>query len=270
MHPRISINSACFKGAGWPELAEAWRTLGPQVVCTSGLLLGEGTGEAGRVLREGGYRLENVVHPFMLGRQLDAGGAVIRDEQAGLLRAIAMTAELGGRSVFMASGGAGTLTWEQAAEAFRAAIAPCKAAAEAAGIALLIENTPTLYADLNIALSLRDAVELAEIAGIGICLDVFSCWSEGGLKGTIERAVPLCGLLQVADYVPGDRSLPGRAVPGDGAIAVRRMLDWALSAGYEGVFDLELIGPRIDKEGHLAAARRGADVLGEILVELGV
>jgi sugar phosphate isomerase/epimerase len=228
-------------------------------------------GSAARtVLQEGGYRLENIVHPFFLGHQLDAGEDVVLAEQSGLLRAIEMTVELGGRSVFMASGGPGSLTWEQAAEAFRAAIAPCKQAAEAAGIALLVENTPTLYAELNIALSLRDAVELAEMAGIGICLDIFSCWGEGGLKRTIERAVPRCGLLQVADYVLGDRSLPGRAVPGDGTIAIRRMLDWALSAGYNGVFDLELIGPRIDAEGHLAAARRGADVLGEILAELGV
>ena len=84
-----------------------------------------------------------------------------------------------------------------------------------------------------------------------------------------ERAMPRCHLIQVADYVYGDRALPARAGPGDGAVPLRRIFDWALSAGYRGAFDLELIGPRIDAEGHLAAARRAADVVGEMLQSLG-
>ena len=40
-------------------------------------------------------------------------------------------------------------------------------------------------------------------------------------------------------------------------------------AGYRGVLDLELIGPRIDQEGHLNAVRRAADNVGEMLRSLG-
>ncbi|MBW8755665.1 MAG: hypothetical protein JF595_16260 [Sphingomonadales bacterium] len=47
------------------------------------------------------------------------------------------------------------------------------------------------------------------------------------------------------------------------------MIRWALEAGYEGAFDIELLGPRIDAEGHLAAARRGAEALDTMLRELG-
>lgn len=265
MHERISITANCFPGAGWPELVAAWRDLQPRRVGFLGMQL-----EAGRkVLREGGYALETVIHPFMLGHQLDADPAVIAAEQAKLCEAIALAGDLGSRSIFMGSGGRGGLTWEQAAEAFAGIIAPCLAAAERAGVALLIEGTPTLYADLNIALSLRDTVTLAEMAGVGICLDVFSCWTEAGLQETIARATPRCGLIQIADFVPGDRALPARAVPGDGAIPIRRMIIWALEAGYEGAFDIELIGPRIDAEGHLAAVRRSAEWLDRTLRELG-
>jgi sugar phosphate isomerase/epimerase len=112
-------------------------------------------------------------------------------------------------------------------------------------------------------------VTLAEMAGIGVCIDVFSCWAEAGLKQTIADAMPRCGLIQIADYVYGDRSLPSRAVPGDGSIPLRGILDWALSAGYTGAFDLELIGPRIDAEGHLDATRRAAGNLGDLLRSLG-
>jgi sugar phosphate isomerase/epimerase len=170
----------------------------------------------------------------------------------------------------MLTGGHGRLTWEQGAEAFSAAVAPCVAQARDAGISLGIENASTLYADLHIAHSLRDTVALAEQAGIGICMDLYGCWTEAALRETMERAVPRCHIMQVSDYVYGDRALPARAVPGDGAIPLHRLLEWALAAGYQGAFDLELIGPRIDREGHLAAVRRAAEEVGKTLDSLGV
>jgi sugar phosphate isomerase/epimerase len=111
---------------------------------------------------------------------------------------------------------------------------------------------------------------LAERSGVGVGLDVFACWTEAGLEDTIARVMPRCHLIQVADYVYGDRSMPGRAVPGDGAIPLRRILDRALAAGYAGGFDLELVGPRIDAEGRLDATRRAGEHLTALLDELGV
>lgn len=205
----------------------------------------------------------------MLGRQLDEGAQVIEREREALNAAIGLAASLCSKSILMASGGRGKFSWEHAAQVFADAIAPCLAVAEQAGVAILVEATPTLYADLNIALSLRDAVTLAQIAGVGIGIDTFSCWTEAGLEETIERAVPLCGLIQIADYVLGDRALPARAVPGDGVVDIRRMIELALAAGYAGAFEIELMGPRIDAEGHIAAVRRGAEALDAILRELG-
>jgi sugar phosphate isomerase/epimerase len=269
MHERISINANCFPHADWRGLAAAWAALKPRRVGFLATQLQLDPEAARTVLIEGGYQLETVIYPFMLGHQLDQGAAVIEAEQAKLNAAIALASSIGSRSIMMASGGRGKLGWEQAAEVFAHAIAPCLVAAKAAGIALLVEATPTLYADLNIALSLRDAVTLAEIAGVGIGIDTFSCWTEAGLQETLARAVPHCGLIQIADYVAGDRALPGRAVPGDGIIDIRRMVEWALAAGYEGAFEIELIGPRIDAEGNLAAVRRAAEALDAMLCELG-
>jgi sugar phosphate isomerase/epimerase len=269
MHARISVNSSCFPGAGWPELAGAFEQLGVQRISFVSTLADDGPAAARAWLQAGGYLLETIVHGFLSGANLDAGEATITKARETLSSLIELAAALGGRSIYMGAGGAGTLTWEQAAERFGAAIAPCVAQARAAGVALMIENTPPLYADFNIANSLRDAVTLAEAADVGVCLDVFGCWTEAGLRETIERAMPRCHLIQVSDYIYGDRSLPGRAVPGDGAIPLRRMLEWALSAGYAGAFELELTGPRIAQEGRVAAVRRGAERLDEMLRSLG-
>ncbi|MDH4041529.1 MAG: sugar phosphate isomerase/epimerase, partial [Gammaproteobacteria bacterium] len=63
--------------------------------------------------------------------------------------------------------------------------------------------------------------------------------------------------------------LPARAGPGDGDMPLERLLQWILGSGYLGAFDLELLGPRIDAEGHLEATRRAAIATGKQLEALG-
>jgi sugar phosphate isomerase/epimerase len=270
MHERISVHSICFPGAGLQELAGYWRELDARrVTLVSNLLLEESLSAAQQALATGNYQVELIVHPFLAGKQLDAGQDHWPAARDGLARVIECATTLGARSIQLITGGHGTLTWEDAAQAFRAAVAPCVAQAKAAGIPLIVENASALYADVNLAHTLRDAVTLAEIADVGVCLEFFGCWCEAGLRDSIQRAIPRCHVVQVCDYVYGDRSLPARAVPGDGTIPVKRMIDWILQAGYRGAFDLELIGPRIDREGHLNAVRRAAHNVGEMLRSLG-
>jgi sugar phosphate isomerase/epimerase len=269
MHERVCVNALCFAGAGFGELAKYWRELAPRRVAFPTAMLGPDLSLPRSILVSGGYRFETMNHLFWLGRHVDPDGGSWAGERAKLARVIESAASLGAHSIYFMTGGHGDLIWEQAAESFGAALAPCVAQARAAGIQLMVEPAPPLYADMHLAHSLRDALTLAEIAGIGVCIDLYGCWMDAGLKQTIERAMPRCGLIQVADYVYGDRAVPSRAVPGDGCVPIARILDWALSAGYAGAFDLELIGPRIDAEGNLAATRRAAQNLGELLHSLG-
>ena len=76
-------------------------------------------------------------------------------------------------------------------------------------------------------------------------------------------------LVQVSDFAVGTLSTPNRLVPGDGDIPLERILRQVVAAGYEGCFDLELIGPRIDEEGYGSACRRSVDWLAEMLDALG-
>jgi sugar phosphate isomerase/epimerase len=269
MHERISVNALCFPGADLPEMAGYWRELKPARISFMSPLLGDDLATPRGIIAEGGYRFESLVHLFFTGQQLDAAEQVWEAERAKLSKVIQNVAALGGQSVYILSGGHGDLVWEDAAARFAAGIAPSVAEAEAAGIKLMIEPTSPMYADAHLAHSLRDTVTLAEMAGLGVNIDIFAVWTEAMLKETIARAIARCSLVQVSDYCYGDRSLPSRAVPGDGNIPLEQIFDWILSAGYQGAFDLELIGPRIDGEGRLGAARRAADRVGEYLQRLG-
>ena len=137
------------------------------------------------------------------------------------------------------------------------------------GVALLVENAGPFNADIHIAHTLGDAIQLAERSGIGLCIELHACWFEAGLRDRFRAAMPLTGLVQVSDYVLGDRASPCRAVPGDGVIPLERLIGDVLEAGYQGLFDLELVGPRIAAEGARAATARAADYLSELLTRLG-
>lgn len=271
MHDRLSVHSVCFRDAGLRELAGYWRILGiHRVSLYNGLIEKEELPVIQAALGSADCQVETITHNFLpYGQQLDAQDVSWEASQEKLNRLITVGKTLRARSIQIFTGGHGALTWEDAAQRFSTAVAPCVAQAKATGIALLIEEASPHYAQNHIAHTLRDAVTLAEMANIGICLDVFSCWTEGGLKQTIERAIPRTSLVQVGDYLFGDAVSPGRTVPGDGNIPLLRILDWILRAGYRGTFEVEVIGPRIDKEGYLHATHRAAKYLAETLRLLG-
>ena len=58
-------------------------------------------------------------------------------------------------------------------------------------------------------------------------------------------------------------------VPGDGDIPLERLVAMALDAGFEGAFDLEVMGPRIEEEGYPSAVRRAVERASELLDRLG-
>jgi sugar phosphate isomerase/epimerase len=194
----------------------------------------------------------------------DSGGATVR-----LSHAIEVAATLEASSIYMTTGGRGSLCWEQAAERFANLLAPCRPIARDHGVNLLVETASPFNAHIHIAHTFADTLTLAELADIGVCMDVHAFWFESELTRKLQSAVGRTHLVQVSDYVLGDRSAPCRAVPGDGVIPLQAIVTDLLEAGYEGVFDLELLGPRIQEEGPHEARARGARYLSDLLIMLG-
>lgn len=268
MHPRVSLHQVAFLAEPTADFIAFCREIGVgNATLVTPVLSRPGEVEAARAaLAATGVRAATVNHVFGIHPNLetDTGEAAAR-----LLEAIDMAATLGASAIYLISGGRGRLSWEDAAARFAALLAPCREAAQAKGVRLLVENASALNVDIHMAHTLADAITLAETAGIGVCIELHACWMEGGLRALFRRAMPLAGLVQVSDYVLGDRTTPCRAVPGDGAMPLERLLGDVLDAGYRGLFDLELVGPRIEAEGARAASRRAADYLSNLLTRLG-
>jgi sugar phosphate isomerase/epimerase len=99
-------------------------------------------------------------------------------------------------------------------------------------------------------------------------MELNACWAERDLAATIVDGIDRIAVVQVSDSAIGTRSTPNRLVPGDGDIPLRRIIGQLLDAGYAGVFDLELVGPRIEDEGYPSAIARSCTWLTDLLDSL--
>lgn len=268
LHPRLSLHQVAMMDRSSADFIGFCRGigLGQVTLVTPKLFEPGGMDAALDALAPGDVRCATVNHVFAVHPDLERDGG---EAAARLAQAIEAAARVGADQIYLITGGRGGLDWEAAAARFADLLGPCRALAESAGIRLLVENASALNADLHMAHTLPDAVRLAQIAGIGVCIELHACWMEGNLKEHFRRALPITGLVQASDYVLGDRTTPCRAVPGDGAIPLERLVGDLLELGYAGLFDLELVGPRIAQEGAESACARAASHMSKLLCRLG-
>ena len=261
-HRAISINTLCLPPASLDALAAKVVALGVQAI-SPGLadLTDFGIVPAARLLGDAGLTVATLTHRAF-GFATPAETVTARTR---LLQTIEIAQQIGAATITFTTGGRGDLTWPQAADAFAAAIAPCADAARAAGVKLSLEPTSHLYADASIAHRLTDTIALIRAAGIDLGIDLFACWFDADIEAAIAAGGGAAALVQVSDYVAGDRGLPCRAVPGDGMMRLERLIPQIHAAGFRGYYDIELFGPRIDAEGAEFALARAIERLGQLI-----
>ena len=267
MHPKFSINVLSLLPAAFDRQVEVAARLGARAITPDIAQLDDvSAAQAARLIGDAGLQAAALTHrAFGFADAAEAQAARERLE-----RSIEYAAAIGANTIVMTTGGRGALNWGDAAERFAEAIAPCAALARQAGITLGIEPTSHLYADASIAHRLSDCTALARLADISVVIDLFACWTDADIDAAIAAAAPHTALVQVSDYVYGDRALPCRAVPGDGAIPLDRLIPAIVSAGYTGMFDLEIIGPRLQTEGIEIGLKRAATTIGALLEKAGL
>ena len=266
MHPRVSVTAIALPQRPVVYDIELFAALGiPHIGLTSARLDTFGWAESLAVLKRSPVPVGYLIHSKMF--TLDAPGQWTGERNL-LDRTVAAAAECGAPVVYTTTGPAGRLTWEQAVDALAKAVEPCLRFAEQSGVALAFETTCQLRQDLGFVYTLRDQVIVARATGLDICLDLYWCWREPGLLDSVAAAGDRLRLLQVSDYEPGTMSMPYRIVPGDGVVPLEPILRGILNAGYRGLVDVELLGPRIDEEGAEAALARGAHAVSAMMDRL--
>lgn len=266
MHPRLSVSEVSSWNWSFDEDLSFYEKAGIDAVgVTMRKLTDRDPADVAAALEGAGLRVTNLTAsgPFRLdapetwGDQREAMGNIMD-------MALAIRPEV----VVLTTGAAGVLPWERAADAFDEVMAGPVAEADREGLVLAVEHTHALRTDVGFVHTLRDAMELGWRVGMGACLEVNACWAERNLVGTITAGIEVIRLVQVSDYAIGTTSTPDRLVPGDGDLPLARILGFLLDAGYDGVFDIEVIGPRIEEEGYASAIGRSLDHMTELIDEL--
>lgn len=252
-HPRLSVNAICSMTQSLHEDVALWTDLGIDHV---GLI---------------SPKFDAVGHD--VGRQavLDAGLRVssMSCYREGIADALALAAGVGTDVLYVPPGRAGSVPWEEAARRFCEDVAPQVARAEELGVRLAVEPTNPLRTDVSFVHCVRDAVDLARMADTGIVVDLYSCWYERGLEELVRKNIDVVALVQICDYKLGTFDMPNRCAIGDGDIPVERLLRLMSDAGYDGPFDLEILGPRIEEEGYRAPIARSVERASEMLERIG-
>lgn len=184
---------------------------------------------------------------------------------------IDFAAALGGANCYFVSGATPPrMPTDNAFDALVAALPPVLDYAAQVGVTLAIEHNNAATRDNGFIQTLRDAVELSEATGIGICLEIQNCWIERRLPELFRANVDRFAVVQVSDYMIGETTQGNRLVLGDGSIPLEWLLGCLLDAGFGGYFELELIGPAIEAEGYRSAILRSVEWLDERLTTWGV
>jgi sugar phosphate isomerase/epimerase len=246
------VNAICSMGQPLADDIALWADLGINHV---GLITPKieaiGWKDGEQVVRDAGLRVSSV-----------------SCYKEGLAGSVEFTASVGADVLYLPPGSGGSLLWDEAADRFCADIAPWVALGARHGVRLALEPTNPLRSDVSFVHSFRDAADLARRAGMGVVLDFYSTWYERGLDKLVRDNIDVVALVQVDDYKLGTFSMPNRSAVGDGDVPVERLVAMVLEAGYQGAFDLEILGPRIDEEGYRAPIARSLQRLSEMLDRL--
>jgi sugar phosphate isomerase/epimerase len=252
-HPRISVNSICSMNQSFAEDLALWADLGiDNVGLISPKLEPVGWAECLQAIGNAGLEVSSM--------------SCYRE---GMADSLEFTADVGAHVLYTVSGTGGTLSWQDAAEKFCAEMAPWVARADDLGVRLAVEPTNPFRMQSSFVYSLRDAIDLARMSGIGVVVDFYSAWYERGVEEMVRKNIDLVALVQIGDYKLGTFDIPNRCAIGDGDIPVERLMALVLDAGYEGPLDLEILGPRIEDEGYRAPIARSVERASEMLDRMG-
>src|SRR6266851_4834275 len=268
---QAASNAATARSQRRSVRATSWRRGPPPPVGTGARIAeGAGLGPGALTLAPGGrYRplrgalLDERDHDPRLvlraGRRGVRGRGRARDRSlAPQARGLRRAARRAG-CLLVLPGPAGALSWEEAAGRARPLVEVLLGDAEQARVRLALEPVSQLRVDLGFLHSFDEALDFAEAFGspwLGVVLELNNAWVERRLYANIRARTARIAIVQVSDFKVGTMCASERVVIGDGDIPLRRLCGALAEAGYDGWYDIELLGPAIEAEGYEAVVPR--------------
>ena len=212
-----------------------------------------GVAKAAELLREHGVKAQAL---FWAGGFTGSDGRSYRESVDDGIEAVRSAAAIGAGTVVVCSGARGGHTMNHARRLLFSALEEILVEAEPLAIDLALEPMhPGCAADWTFVTALDQAIEIVDAVASPRLKIVFDTYHLGSTLGVVER------IPQVADRIAlvqlGDMRSPpvgeqNRCRLGEGVLPLREIVAALKSAGYDGYYDVELLGEEL--EGHAYAS----------------
>ena len=179
-------------------------------------------------------------------------------------RAIEHAARAGAGCLMLQAGPPGALSYEEAEPRFLEVLSKVLPEAASHGVRLAVEPNHSLQIELGYMHTMHDALDLADKVDslfFTVVCEVNNAWIERRLYENIRTRTRRIGLVQLNDFKAGTKSTPHRVPMGEGVIPLERIIRAFHDAGYEGYYDVEVLGPDVEALGYEETIRRCLDYI---------
>ncbi len=216
-----------------------------------------GVEPAARLLQEHGLQVTDLC---VAGWFTQTDSSVFDQQVEDGRQAIEMSARLDADALILLVGPPGTLTFDEAGALLRRALDQILPLAEQLGTRLALEPCHPMYrAEASFLMTLAEALDVCEAVdspALGVWLDTYHLWWDNSLFDQLPRARDRIFGVHINDFKQTTQSLRDHAVPGEGIIPLRRILEAIEAAGWNGTYTIEIFCDRFEPEHYADVLRR--------------
>ncbi len=225
-----------------------------------------GEEKAAELLQETGMK---VSHLFWAGGFTGSDGRTFRASLEDAEEALRIAASLKAQSLIVYSGARAGHTHNHARRLFREALLELAPLAAELGVALAIEPMhPGCAAEFTFVTSLDDLRNLLDAVNheqVKFVLDTYHLGWDPQLVSRLPELVPRLALVQLGDGRVVPRGEQDRCRLGDGVLPLREIVDALAAAGYNGFYDVELLGEELEHAEYRDLLRHAKKAFGELV-----
>ena len=191
-----------------------------------------------------------VSHLFWAGGFTGSEGHSYRESVEDAADSLRAAAALGTRCLVVCSGARAGHTFNHAKRLVQSALVELAPLAEELGVAMALEPMhPGCAAQCTFLNSLDDAMEIIEAVKrpqVRLLLDTYHLGQEPGLAERIPQIASQIAVVQLGDAKCPPHGEQNRCRLGDGVVPLEKIVCSLRRAGYDGFYDVELLGEDIE------------------------
>ncbi|NUQ65051.1 MAG: sugar phosphate isomerase/epimerase [Pirellulales bacterium] len=191
-----------------------------------------------------------VSHLFWAGGFTGSDGRTFRQSVEDAADALRTAAAIGTKCLVVYSGARANHTYNHARRLFRDALKELAPVAAGFGLVLAVEPMhPGCATEFTFLTNLDEVLELLaalDSPQVKVVFDTYHLGQDPAVLGQVRSLAPHVAIVQLGDAKQPPRGEQNRCRLGDGVVPLKEIVQALTAAGYDGYYDVELLGEEIE------------------------